>query len=380
MTLLLDILRHHSLMMHRTVLCCGLLFQLMVGIQAAGSSGGQAEEPQCRSSSPEWDDMYAAKGVSWNCLMTQMGTPFCKNYTEFAVRAGLVTCPEDKAGEGCWGTACLIMQIPELFLGLLVLVHMALAIAPIYYIWRIYNVSKKLEGAGCNSVAVMLMAMPLFSVCSFAEIAQHTFDNWLLLGLVPTVCNAVFYGLLALGQCTLAFGAQNPPPDKRPGWCPRALWFPYLHAPDAYFWHALLDACCATAAPVYILVASAICSHGPAEAPDWASCYGENPWPWVLVVFIFGLAFNTAAVFIRTWVRAEQPCRVWVQIALSATAYAIGLVFVISAPATGCQFLHLAGAFCFLLGFIFQMEYVLMLADNPQPKVTAVLKGQALKA
>jgi hypothetical protein len=307
-----------------------------------------------------------------------MCTSFCAGYGEFAVRAGLVACANDKTGQGCFGTAWLITKIPEIFMVALVTVHLLLAMAPIWYMRRIYQVAARLTatdppappGAGCNCVAAMLWAMPLFTVSSFAEIAQHTSDNWLNLGLIPTVCNASFYGLLALAQSVLAWGAQNPSKANSPGWCT------WIHTPCAYWVQAMAGDVTALAALGFLLVASNGvpyvingCSYGSDKAPGWADCCGDFGVLWGCVFAV--LTFNTAAVFIRTWVDAER-LKQGQQIKKSAAGYLAGVFLVILASKSGCQFLHLAGASGFLFGFHYQMQYVLLLAcgdygDTPIP-------------
>lgn len=242
----------------------------------------------------------------------------------------------------------------------LVLVHGALLTLPIVAIVWVWNARQRFEAAGCFSVGIILVSMPVLSLASFGEIAQHVFDNWLFLGLMPTVYTAVFYGGLALAQALLALGAQY----GRGA----AIQLPILRQLGVRWYdiHAVFDTAVAVLTFVFITAAWGACSGGPGGAPGWADCYGSNlmaaspsnlkgfisVWGWA---FLVALTSNVSAFFIRVNVK---PGLRWKLTVASAMSYVAGMVGVISVLFTGCQVLHAAGASGFLLGFTFQLVYL----------------------
>jgi hypothetical protein len=239
----------------------------------------------------------------------------------------------------------------------LVAVHGALILVPVAAAYWVWSARQQLQDAGCNSVGLILASMPLFTLASFAEVAQHILDGWVFMGLMPSVYNAVFYGMLALGQSVLTLGAQygrgkpvNFGPLKRLG----------VHWYDV---HALFDVGVSLATFVGLIAAWASCSGGPNGAAFWADCYGTHFFTsfkgtvysvWFLA-FIIALLSTVAAFFIRT--HCDPAWRAGLTVA-SALFFVLGMAGVTLVTTTGCQVLHALGASGFFMGFLLQLLYL----------------------
>ena len=320
-------------------------------------STGDPVNPSC-GNVPEWSQPFAAKGVAWPCLGSKMSVPYYDTPGCYRIRTSTFNCSSSGPKGGCFLTPS-DPAANELFsralLVVLVLVHGALLISPILATVWVWNARERLEAAGVNSVGIILASMPVFSLASFGEISQHIFDNWLFLGLMPTVYVAVFYGGLAFAQALLTSGAQYGRGAP--------VQLPILRQLGVHWYdlHAAFDIIVSVLAFVFLVAAWGSCSNGPATAPSWADCYGTNfqggnfvsVWAWAFVVALF---CTVSAFFIR--VRCDPRLRGMLTVA-SAVSFVAGMVGVLSVLSTGCQVFHAVGASGFLLGFVFQLIYLL---------------------
>jgi hypothetical protein len=156
-----------------------------------------------------WPIRAASTGFAWSCLQQmKKGTVFnvLSSYPAEYTQTGTVECPETNAG-----------LVTYLWVYLLVALHVTLSlVVPILAIFWIKNAPwPKTKGKGPYSLTLVTAALPVLAVGAFGEVAQHIFDNWLYLGLIPSYCLAVFYGGLTLGQSMLALGIWNGPPPPQ---------------------------------------------------------------------------------------------------------------------------------------------------------------------
>lgn len=324
-------------------------------------------------STPDWQQPYAAKGVAWPCLGSKMDVPYYSGYGCYQVRTGTFNCSSSGPKGGCFLTPS-DPAANELFskglLAVLVLVHSTLLLLPIVATVWVWNARKRLEAAGVNSVGLILAAMPILSLASFGEIVQHTYDNWLFIGLMPTVYVAVFYGGLALAQALLTLGAQYGRGAP--------VHLPILRSLGVHWYdlHAAFDIAVSVLSFVFIVAGWVSCSNGPASAAFWADCYGSHfqgafsgnladlkglfsIWTWA---FMIALTSTVSGFFIRA--RCNPQLRATLTIA-SAGSFAVGMFFVIYVLYSGCQVFHAIGASGFLLGFVFQLLYLFNLQAPP---------------
>lgn len=185
-----------------------------------------------------------------------------------------------------------------------------------------------------NSPNLMVAAMPVLAVGAAAEVAQHIFDNWLYLGLVPTYYLATFYSGMALGQSLLALGVWNGPPG---------------------YWSYVLPIA-SVLSFVSIAYSGIVCTRRAAAAaagPDltYGDCLSFLPF---LSVFIT-LAFSTLFIFLKA--RAPVPMRKAYGIkAFLALFIGIGSSLILTS--TGWQWLHLPTAGGFLGLFVSELAFI----------------------
>jgi len=150
-----------------------------------------------------WPCLVKMDGGGWRGLVNFYSTG---TVTADATQTGTVHC---NSPEPTWHTF--------LWVAILVFLHFALTI--LLLVWgavKLYGVKwpkpdksskdKKGSMAAPYWPALLVAALPVLSVASFGEIAQHIFDNWLYLGLLPSYYLAVFYSGLVLGSGMLALG------------------------------------------------------------------------------------------------------------------------------------------------------------------------------
>lgn len=171
-----------------------------------------------------WPDRSASSGFAWDCLQRRMrrGSLFSlvnstKNtgaYPASLTQTGQVLCDESTVTTGFM--SAVISTITVLWVSILVIFHILLSIV-LSSVGAIWISQAKWDADDSNnkkkmlvySPTLMLAAMPVLAVGAAAEVAQHVFDNWLYLGLIPTYYLATFYSGLALGQSMLALGIWN---------------------------------------------------------------------------------------------------------------------------------------------------------------------------
>jgi hypothetical protein len=288
-----------------------------------------------------------------------MPVPFCSTYGCFSIKTGTYSCLGAPKG-GC----IIIPSDPTLnflftraLLAVRVAIHGALIFVPVLAAFWVWSARQQLQDAGCNSVGLILASMPLFTLASFAEVAQHILDGWVFLGLMPSVYNAVFYGMLSLGQAVLTLGAQygrGAPVEFAPFKQLGVRW---------YDLHAAFDISVSLAAFGGLIAAWVSCSGGPEGAAFWADCYGTHFFTSVkgtlfsvwFLAFIIALLSTVSAFFIRT--HCDPAYRTGLT-AASAVFFVLGMAGVTLVVTTGCQVLHAVGASGFLLGFLLQLLYL----------------------
>jgi len=164
-----------------------------------------------------WPDRFASSGFAWDCLRSRMksGTIFSvvsnnntDAYAASLTQTGQVACESSGAG-------IILSLITFLWVTLLVILHVLLSVV-LTSVGAIWISNAKWVDGDKNKLVyspnLMLAAMPVLAVGTAAEVAQHVFDNWLYLGLIPTYYLATFYSGLALGQSLLALGVWDGPP------------------------------------------------------------------------------------------------------------------------------------------------------------------------
>lgn len=163
-----------------------------------------------------WPLRGATLGFNLNCLVKMhSGSPF--NFygtgavTAFATQTGTVHC--DELVPPTW--------FDYLWVAFLVFEHFALTIMLPFWgakqlqkvAWPKMDKDKGASSAPYNT-ALLLAALPVLSVGCFGEVAQHIFDNWLYLGLVPSYYLAAFYSGIVGGSGLLALGIWKGKPPK----------------------------------------------------------------------------------------------------------------------------------------------------------------------
>jgi hypothetical protein len=164
-----------------------------------------------------WPDRFSSSGFAWDCLRSRMKTGtmggFVSNnntdgYAASLIRTGQVACEGSGAG-------IILSLITFLWVTLLVILHVVLSVV-LTTVGAIWISNAKWVDGDKNKLVyspnLMLAAMPVLAVGAAAEVAQHVFDNWLYLGLIPTYYLATFYAGLTLGQSLLALGVWDGPP------------------------------------------------------------------------------------------------------------------------------------------------------------------------
>eukprot|EP00978_Attheya_sp_CCMP212_P035723 scaffold157200_cov56-Attheya_sp.AAC.3 len=293
-----------------------------------------------------WPDRSASSGVAWDCLRSQMRTgtifSFVKSssskagdgYAASLTQTGQVICDGSRAG-------IFLSAITFLWVSLLVILHILLSVVltSVGAIWIrqakwVDEDHKKLV----NSPNLMLAAMPVLAVGAAAEVAQHVFDNWLYLGLIPTFYLATFYSGLAMGQSLLALGAW----DGDPG-----CWMQIL--PIA----SVLSFVIIAGSGVSCTNAARGAENEISGDPDLA--YGDciQFLPFIPAFITLGLA--TVFIFIKSKAPTSMQHK-FLCIALTSLVIGIGSSLVLTK--TGWQWLHVPTAGGFFGLFLSELVFV----------------------
>ena len=257
----------------------------------------------------------------------------------------------------------LIDVLAVIWVSLLVFFHflLALGITSLGAVW-ISN-SKWVDDDTNKKLAyspnLMLTAMPILAVGAFAEVAGHLFDNWLYIGLIPTVYQAFFYGGLALGQSMLALGLWGE--GRGPG-----LWMYILPTLSVLSFVSILyggHSCTVKAqlagddnSTMYQLTESDI-AYGNCEKVSW------------FVLSFVTLGVSTLFLFLKAKCPNKQIRNKYLCVGLSCLAFGIGVSTLITK--TGHQFYHLPTVLGFTGLFYTELLFVKKIPElNKRSKIT----------
>jgi len=159
-------------------------------------------------------------GTIYSLLQSQANP---NGYPASLTQTGQVLCNDEIQGSAVVAATAtgfvpmLTSTITVLWVSILVILHILLSVilTSVGAIWILR--AKWVDENGkklVNSPSLMVASMPVLAVGAAAEVAQHVFDNWLYLGLIPTYYLATFYSGLALGQTMLALGVWDGPPGR----------------------------------------------------------------------------------------------------------------------------------------------------------------------
>jgi len=314
-----------------------------------------------------WPGRFASSGFAWDCLRSRMksGTfiSFVSNnntdaYSASLTQTGQVTCNGSEAG-------IMLSLITYLWVTVLVTLHILLSVVltSVGAIW-ISNATW-VDGERNKLVyskTLMLVAMPVLAVGAAAEVAQHVFDNWLYLGLIPTYYLATFYGGLALGQSLLALGAW----DGSPG-----CW-KYILPFGSVFSFVLIShggvMCTSQAREAETLKSDQVAGDEDLSYADLAFGDCISFLPFILAFIILGLA--TIFIFIKSKVHPDTQ-RQYLLTALTSLIIGVGSSLVLTK--TGLQWLHVPTAGGFLGLFITELVFIKNI-----PKMNGITTGTAL--
>jgi len=323
-----------------------------------------------------WPQRGATLGFTWPCLIKMNPThqtfplhiPFIfpdgipKSIVNFfgaavtadATQTGTVHCDPS---EPTWFT--------HLWVYFLVFEHFALTI--LLLVWGAVQLqrvpwpkpdksSKKGSMAGPYSPALLSAALPVLSVACFGEVAQHIFDNWLYLGLVPSYYLAVFYSGLVLGTGMIAVGIWD------------CTIFSPKGKPGTIVWFALP----ASALVVFALIAGAYYHcNGQAQAADasaknpklngastaFEKCMTDPTLLLVVWVVTFGaLAIWTIAIFFVSNAKNQFKCGTSFFTAMLCLA--LGVISSIIVTVTGYQQFHVTTAGGFFGLFLTELIFI----------------------
>lgn len=300
-----------------------------------------------------WPDRFASSGFAWDCLWSRMksGSPisFVTNnanldggYAASLTQTGQVVCDKSREEVGL-----ILSIITYLWVTVLVILHILLSVVltSVGAIW-IRN-AKWVDGDNNKLVYspnLMLAAMPVLAVGAAAEVAQHVFDNWLYLGLIPTYYLATFYGGLALGQSFLALGVWHGYPG---------CWLQILPLASvlSFVLISLSGVSC---------VAKSRRADNDAETAgadeDADLVYGDCialPLSFILAFVTLGIA--TFAIFLKSKAPKDTQLK---YLCIAITSLIIGVGSSIVLTATGLQWLHVPTAGGFLSLFLAELIFV----------------------
>jgi len=323
-----------------------------------------------------WPQRGATLGFTWPCLIKMNPThqtfplhiPFIfpdgipKSIVNFfgaavtadATQTGTVHCDPS---EPTWFT--------HLWVYFLVFEHFALTV--LLLVWGAMQLqrvpwpkpdksSKKGSMAGPYSPALLSAALPVLSVACFGEVAQHIFDNWLYLGLVPSYYLAVFYSGLVLGSGMLALGVWDTPKAS--------IWNKILGGPKIVRFTLP-----ASALVVFALIAGAYnrCNGRAQDAvsvknPNGASaafekCMSDPTLLLVVWVVTFGaLGIWTIAIFFVSNAKNQFKCGTSFFTAMVCLVLGIGSCVLVTT--TGHQHLHVITAGGFFGLFLTELIFI----------------------
>jgi hypothetical protein len=228
--------------------------------------------------------------------------------------------------------------VTHLWVYLLVALHAALClVVPVLAMFWIKNAPwPKTKGTGPYSITLVAAALPVLAVGAFGEVAQHIFDNWLYLGLIPSYYLAVFYGGLTLGQSMLALGIWNGPPPK----------------------HALLLPASGILTFLAIAFAARDCLDAAADdkgdpSNAFATCVERNTWVWVIAFVSLGV--STIAIFVVSSVSSEKTKPYFIK---SMICLAVGIISSLIVTSQGMQIFHVTTAGGFLGLFWTELKFI----------------------
>jgi hypothetical protein len=279
-----------------------------------------------------WPIRSASTGFAWSCLQHMKPGNFTNTFhfypAEFT-QTGTVECTEE--------TPVLLTYIWVYFL---VALHLALCVVvPVTAMFWIKNAPwPKTKANGPFSITLVSSALPVLAVGAFAEVAQHVFDNWLYLGLIPSYYLAVFYGGLTLGQSMLALGIWNVSPPK---------YVLYLLPASGVLTFAVIayaaSACREQAADAVLT--------GPSDA--FAECVQNHMWVWVIAFFF--LAVSTVLIFVVSSVSREKT---WPYFIRAMVSLAVGIISSLLVTHQGMQIFHVTTAGGFLGLFWTELKFI----------------------
>lgn len=262
---------------------------------------------------------YASKGINLACLSQGL---LPQKLTYCQIKAGTVTCSGNITQKG-W-----------LLFGVLLALHLALLLLPLYSIIWFYRRQRYIpDQRAMKRPEWVLVGMAVFSIASLGEIAQHIHDNWLYFGMsggwpVLSLYNAIFYGALTTGQACLAWALAV-----------------------RYDWHIPADMVVSALAVILLIAGSVM---GADAEPPYAS---------VLWITVFTCLLCTSVAFgVRCFHSAnpDMPCSFnhWPYAVGMALSYGAGIVFAICMSITRQQWYHPPTASGFLIGFLVQTKWL----------------------
>jgi len=296
-----------------------------------------------------WPDRFASSGFAWDCLGSRMksGTiySFVTNSNNDAYAASLTQTGQVACNEGAAGI--FLSLITYLWVALLVTFHLLLSVILTSFgaVW-IYK-ARWVDGDHnklVHSPALMLSAMPVLAVGAAAEVAQHVFDNWLYLGLIPTYYLATFYSGLALGQSLLALGAWNGPPG---------CWTYIL--PIASLISFALIAHNGVTCTSQALEAAKVDVGGEDDLDHASLVYGDCISFLPFIPAFVTLGFATVFIFIKSRAPTAKKIR---SLCTALTSLAIGVGSSLVLTKTGFQWLHVPTAGGFFSLFLTELLFI----------------------
>jgi len=259
------------------------------------------------------------------------------SYPAALTQTGRIVCDEN--------AGFLVSFLTYLWVTLLVIFHVLLSVVltSVGAVW-IYNAQwvDSDHNKLAHSPGLMLAAMPVLAVACFGEVAQHIFDNWLDLGMIPTTYLAIFYGGLALGQSLLALGVWDGPPG---------CWTQLLPLASLMSFATILHNgihCNSKARALGVLGNDDDLSEADLV---WGNCIQFLPF----IPSFATLGVSTVFIFLKSkapWaVRSRSLCHAMV-------ALVVGVGCSLLVPKTGHQFFHLPTAGGFLALFVTELLYI----------------------
>eukprot|EP00884_Botryococcus_braunii_P014754 jgi/Botrbrau1/2327/Bobra.39_1s0016.1 len=261
---------------------------------------------------------YAASGINWQCLSTQMEVVYTTNYPNYYY--GNVVCEGGNFALGIALAAAIIV------------VHLVFLITPIFLGLLILDIQPRLEPK-IRSFNLLVMSMPLYVLATAGEIGQHVFDNWLFLDARVSIYNFTFFFFNFLSN-SVAADALGTGVIQRLVTILFSLLIPLLYVYERY-----------VAQNKTIGVVSLI--------PLYASLFIAT------LFFIFRASLTLGGLC----------CRQLVLATLVLVFYIAGVIFGILTLETGYQFWHLPTGSSFLVGFSIQAYWILSvraLARDPK--------------